>query len=166
MSFSLIPNYAFEKLTDVTPEFLKGEGIEFLMLDLDNTVSPYGVLEPTEEAYSWFANMKQNGIELFFVSNNKGSRPEVFASKLGVKFIKRAKKPSRRGVLEALNLMGYDKSKAALAGDQVYTDILCANRSGVKSIVVRPIKFGNPFFAFRYALEIPFRAMCGKNFRR
>lgn len=166
MSFSLVPDYAFTRLTEVTPEFLKGEGIEFLMLDLDNTVSPYGTLEPTDEAYAWFENMKRGGIELFFVSNNKGDRPEIFAGKLGIKFIKRAKKPSRRGIEQAMELMGYERDKSALAGDQVYTDILGANRSGIKSIVVQPIKFSNPFFVLRYILEIPFRMMCRKDFRR
>ena len=40
MSFSLIPKIITEKLTDVTPELLSEIGVDFLMLDFDNTNVP------------------------------------------------------------------------------------------------------------------------------
>ena len=40
MSFSLLPRYMTPKLTDLTPEFLRQEGIRRLMLDFDKTIVP------------------------------------------------------------------------------------------------------------------------------
>ncbi len=46
-----------------------------------------------------------------------------------------------------------------MVGDQIFTDILGANRAGICSVLVRPIAWGkNPFRRVRYALETPFRA--------
>lgn len=45
----LLPDVIAEKVTDLTPEFLKSRGIELLMLDFDNTLLPYTVNTPTSE---------------------------------------------------------------------------------------------------------------------
>ena len=45
----LLPDVIAEKVTDLTPEFLKSRKIEFLMLDFDNTLLPYTVNTPTSE---------------------------------------------------------------------------------------------------------------------
>ena len=64
MSFSPIPKYYFDKLTDIKPDFLKEEGISLLLLDLDNTISPYKIHEPTDEIKKWSEEMKAGGITL------------------------------------------------------------------------------------------------------
>ena len=153
----LRPKMKYEKLTDIGPGELYEKGIRFLILDVDNTVSPYKIDEATEEVKLWADSMKKSGITLFILSNNKGDRPEKFASQLGVDYIKRAKKPSPDGVAAACKTEGFDKSETALVGDQVFTDMLCANRSKVTGILVEPIKFTWPWLRWRYWLEIPFR---------
>ena len=70
MSFSPIPDYSFEKLENITPGFLKEKNIDLLMLDLDNTISPYGRHEPGASMIKWAAEMRDAGIELIIVSNN------------------------------------------------------------------------------------------------
>ena len=159
MSFSPIADIKFRKLSDIEPGYLAGRGIKLLLLDIDNTVSPYKLNEPTEEIKKWVADMKNGGIKLFFVSNNNGDRPAIFSGKLGVPYIKSAMKPSRRGVLEAMSRCGCTKDETALAGDQSYTDVLCANRSGVTSILVHPISLKNPLLAGRYFFELPVRML-------
>jgi HAD superfamily phosphatase (TIGR01668 family) len=107
--------------------------------------------------------MKNSGVRLFFVSNNRQrGRVERFAEALEIGYVKAAGKPSPRAALEIVRKMGVTPSQAALAGDQVYTDVLAANRAGVASIAVRPIRLKNPVLAIRYALEAPFRWMCGR----
>ena len=164
MSFSLVPDYSFERLLDVTPELLLREGITLLMLDLDNTISPYGRSAPSEEILVWAENMKEKGIQLFIVSNNKTDRPARFAEKMQIPFVKRARKPSRKGIQTAISMAGKKPEEAALAGDQIYTDVWGANRSGIKSLMVQPISLKNPIFAVRYLLELPFRCMSKKTF--
>ena len=157
MAFSLLPTLKYNKLTDVSPSDLAGRGIKLLILDLDNTVSPYKINEPTAEVTAWRESMEGAGITLFIVSNNHGERPRIFSEKLKIPYIKRAKKPFTRGIYAAMEAVGAAKSETALAGDQIYTDMLAANFAGITGILVEPIKFSNPLLAVRYFFELPFR---------
>lgn len=159
MSFSLKPVYVLDRLSRLTPEKLKELDICLLLLDLDNTISPYGVPSPEAETIEWAENMKKGGITLFIVSNSKKARPEVFAKAMDIPFVNRAKKPSPRFLNYAMEKTGIPPEKTALAGDQIFTDTLAANLAGVRSILVEPIKFTNPFLAVRYYMETPFRKM-------
>ena len=160
MSFSPVPDYRFKELCDISAGFLIKNGVSWLLLDLDNTIAPYGVASPSEEVVAWADQLKGAGISLHIVSNSKKTgRVSSFADALGISYIYRAKKPSPRAVRELLQKLKVAPSKAALAGDQIYTDVLAANGAGVMSIVVHPIKFTNPFLALRFALELPFRAL-------
>jgi len=44
----------------------------------------------------------------------------------------------------------------ALAGDQIYTDVLGANCAGVKSILAKAIDNHNFWLKARHVLELPF----------
>lgn len=157
MSFSLLPTLKFHKLSDITPDKLAERGITLLILDLDNTVSPYKVNTPTSEIIAWREKMRSAGITLFIVSNNRGVRPQIFSEKLDIPYIKCACKPSPKGIYAAMEKVGAPKEKTALVGDQIYTDMLAANKAGVTGILVEPIKFTNPLLAVRYFFELPFR---------
>ncbi len=157
MSFFLIPERKFQKVQDISPELLTKMGVRLLILDVDNTIAPYKTLTLESSVTDWAERVRAAGVELTIVSNNKGRRPEIFAGLLGVPYIKRAGKPSPRGVREALRLAGVEPRDAALAGDQIYTDTIAANLAGVRMLLVEPIKFTNPFLAIRYFLELPFR---------
>ena len=141
---------------EITPEFLREQGIELLLMDLDNTLSPYIVDDATDELKAWIEDLKQGGIEPFIFSNNKGDRPAMFAEQLNVEFVKLAKKP-RQGMLHTvLEQKGKTPAQTAIIGDQIYTDVLCGAIGGLYSIVVRPILLHNPLHALRYGAEFPF----------
>jgi HAD superfamily phosphatase (TIGR01668 family) len=160
MSFSLIPNYSFRSISDVSPDFLKLRGITLLLVDLDNTIAPYGTLEPTAEIAAWATAVKEAGIELFIVSNNHGSeRVKSFADTFGIGYIMSANKPFSAGVKRAMAQLGKTEKETALAGDQIFTDVIAANSAGITSIIVVPIKIINPLLNLRYWLEAPFRAL-------
>ncbi len=166
MSFSLIPDYSFRSLCAITPEFFKSRGINLLFLDLDNTMAPYSAVLPPEDIASWADNMKTNGIELFIITNNNGSkRVESLASAFGVDYIMGAGKPFAKGINKALKQLGRKPQETALAGDQIYTDIIAANSAGIVSIVVEPLKLRSPLLNIRYWLEAPFRALCRNKMR-
>ena len=157
MRLSLFPRRKFKTVTEITPEALRALGVGLLILDVDNTIAPYKTLTLEKPVVDWADGLKRAGIALYIVSNNKGQRPEVFAALLDIPFIKRAGKPSPRGVREALARTGVAPERAALAGDQIYTDTIAANLAGVQMLLVEPIKFTNIFLAIRYFLELPFR---------
>lgn len=160
MSFSLIPNYKFKTLTEITAGFLNDRGIKLLMLDLDNTIAPYKDEQPSDEILLWVHGLQVSGIQLYIVSNSRKKwRVSAFSEALGIPFINNAGKPSPRAIKKLLETLSVPASSAALAGDQIYTDVLAANSAAVSSIVVNPIRFTNIFLAIRYSLELPFRAL-------
>jgi len=161
LNFSLIPDYSFKSLTDISVEFLKEHNIKLLMLDMDNTISPYGVSVPSDEMINYIENLKLSGIEPYIVSNSKRpGRTEAFASALDIGYIKAAGKPRPRALLKVMGIKDIAAECCALVGDQIFTDTIAANTAGTTSLLVYPIKFTNIFLRIRYWAEIPFRALC------
>ena len=161
-----VPDLLLPDVFAVTPELLRRHGVKLLLLDLDNTLAPYGVPDVSPEVRQWLADVAGAGIEPYIFSNNRGGRPAAFAEKLGLGFVGRAKKPNPRRLWALLSEKGLEKSEAALVGDQIYTDIFCARRAGVLAVAVRPINARAPHRALRYASESPFRLAAklqGKN---
>lgn len=69
----------------------------------------------------------------------------------------RAKKPLSGGFKEASEKMKLPFKEIGAVGDQIYTDILGANFSGIKSLYVSPIEHEKTaFFKFKRKMEIPF----------
>ena len=131
------------------------------MLDLDNTIAAYDEQVLSDNIKQWITDIKDADIELCIISNStRKNRVESFSGSIGVRFVMQSGKPSPRGLLKAMETAGFSPEVSALAGDQIFTDTLAANRAGVVSIIVRPRRFTNPFLALRYYIEIPFRAMC------
>ncbi len=153
-----VPALMLREVYALTPEMLRRRGVKFLMMDLDNTLSPYHIHEADGRLRAWVEDMKRGGIELFILSNNHGSRPARFAAQLNLDYVNRAKKPRTAVALRIVQERGYTPAETALIGDQIYTDILCAVRCGFTGICVRPICMTrNPLLALRYAAEFPFR---------
>lgn len=158
MSRLPVPDLMLNTIYDLNPEWFRSMGKSLLMLDLDNTMSPYHLHEPTPALLDWIRGFQQAGIELVILSNNKGERPKIFAEALDVDYINRAKKPNTAVLEQVLQKRGTDRSAVALMGDQIYTDTLCAKRADIMAIVVKPICITrNPLLALRYWAEFPFR---------
>ena len=156
MPFSLLPKVIFHKLTDITPEYLRAQGRSLLMLDFDNTMLPYTSRIPTGELLRWIDGMKRGGIRLCVVSNSKKNKAKEFCAAHNIGCITHSKKPFRRGIRQCLARFGAKPGEAALAGDQIFTDVLGANRSGALSILVKPIHLHNIWLKLRHAAEKPF----------
>ena len=159
MPFSLIPRGVYDRVTDISPESLKERGIKLVLADLDNTLVPYQVSDPTPELFRWKEALNANGITRFLLSNSrKPTRPGDFAGKLGIDFIGHAGKPKRKGYLAAMERMGCTPEQTVMVGDQIFTDTWGAHNAGVTPLLVKPIRLaGNPGRYLRYAGETPFR---------
>ena len=146
---------------DIDPGALARRGIKLLLADLDNTLVPYGVPEPTQAVREWTAELARAGITLFVLSNNRHpGRPERFSKALGVPFIGHAGKPKPGSFFKAMERMGCTPEQTAIVGDQIFTDILGGSRAGVTTLLVEPIRLaGNPGRYLRYAAEWPLRAL-------
>lgn len=151
------PDFAFYRITDIEISFLKKNNIKGLILDVDNTLTTHDNPTPAEGVIEWIENMKQNGIKLMIVSNNHPPRVKPFADLLGIDFVCEGKKPLSKGFKQASEKMNLPFEEIGAVGDQIYTDILGANFSGIKSLYVSPIEHEKTaFFKFKRKMEIPF----------
>lgn len=150
------PVYVFDKITDISPDFLHNENIKGIILDLDNTLTTHNNPTVPKESLEWVRNASSCDIKLIILSNNHAERVEPFAQKLGVDFICEGKKPLTVGYKKALKKLKLDKKNTAAVGDQIFTDVIGANLSGVRSIFVFPIEFEASLpFKIKRAIEKP-----------
>ena len=137
---SLVPDYYFEKFSDASAEFLSSIGVKGIVLDIDNTLEPYENPTPSAPLLAWFDSLANAGIKAAFVSNNNATRVELFNKNLGFPAYFKAGKPFKKNVLRALSDMCVSADKSILMGDQVFTDVWAARNSGLRAILLPPIK--------------------------
>ncbi len=157
MAFSFLPSMIVRSITDLTPEMLLGRGIELLMLDFDNTIVPYTTNVPTPEMETWLRQMAGSSqIKLCVVSNSKKDRVKIFCKEYGIDCITHAKKPFSKGIFQCLEQFGMKAEQCALAGDQIYTDVLGARSAGLQAILVTAIDNHTIWLKLRHVAEMPF----------
>ncbi len=161
MPFSLLPQGVYPSVAAIRPKVLAGKGVRLVLADLDNTLVPYRVLEPSPAVRDWIAELGRERIVLFVLSNSRRpGRARRFAEAMGLPYQGRSGKPKRGGYLRAMERMGCKPSETVMVGDQIFTDVLGANRAGVAPLLVEPIRLaGNPGRYLRYAAETPFRIL-------
>ncbi|APC48196.1 YqeG family HAD IIIA-type phosphatase [Virgibacillus halodenitrificans] len=134
-----LPNEHVKSIFDIQPEKLKQRGIKGIITDLDNTLVAWNVRDATPEVIQWFKLMKDNGINVTIISNNKKERVELFSEPLGTPFVFSARKPLSRAFKTVAKQMGLKKNEIAVIGDQLLTDVLGGNSAGFYTILVVPI---------------------------
>ncbi len=119
-------------------EKLYEEGYRGVIFDIDNTLVPHG--EPADKrAKKLFERLKTIGFESCLLSNNQEPRVKMFNEEIQVHYIFDAHKPSTKNYQKAMELMGTDLSSTIFVGDQLFTDVWGAKRTGIRNILVKPI---------------------------
>ncbi len=138
---NLYPDLYCENITKIDEKVLKDNDIRALILDVDNTLLDFDLkfLEGLKEWYD--ATIKNNGIKCIILSNsNKEKKVKMAAELLGVDYIKFATKPLKRGFKKAIKaLENIPNENIAVIGDQIFTDVIGANRMKMFSILVKPL---------------------------
>ncbi len=119
-------------------EKLYNEGIRGLIFDIDNTLVPHGA-PADQRAEALFVRLKKIGFECCLISNNQEPRVKMFNEKIQVNYVYNAHKPSVKNYFKAMGIMGTDQSNTLFIGDQLFTDVWGAKRSGIRNILVKPI---------------------------
>ncbi len=137
----LRPNDVIDDILHITPEFLARRGLRGLLLDLDNTLVPYGSYEEAAAAgmFRWARELRDSGTGLYLLSNATGRRAAFWLERLGFSGVGLAGKPHPRAYRRALAELGLPAHQAGMVGDQLFTDVLGGNLSGMHTILVRPI---------------------------
>jgi HAD superfamily phosphatase (TIGR01668 family) len=148
-----------DSVTHVTPDQLRERGIEGVILDLDNTLVLWRKEEMTEEVVAWLQMLKDAGLKLCILSNSILSRrSERIAERLGCPNVRQARKPGKSGFRRAMEAMGTTPANTAIIGDQMFTDILGGNRTGLYTVMVKPIH-KSEFAYTRFVSRPPERAL-------
>ncbi|MDO4474579.1 MAG: YqeG family HAD IIIA-type phosphatase [Eubacteriales bacterium] len=119
-------------------EKLYENGFRGLVFDIDNTLVPHGA-PADKRAIELFARLKAIGFRCCLISNNQEPRVKMFNEPIGVDYVYDAHKPSKKNYLRAMEIMGTDTDTTVFIGDQLFTDVWGAKRSGIPSILVKPI---------------------------
>ncbi len=132
-----------ESSYDIDYEELYRKGYRGLIYDIDNTLVEHGA-DANAEVIELFRRLNKIGFRICLLSNNKAPRVRRFYRGARVKgvrlhYIFNAHKPARRNYLKAMVLMRTTKKNTLFIGDQIFTDVYGANRSGIRSILVKPI---------------------------
>ena len=113
-------------------------GYRGVIFDIDNTLVPHGA-PADERARALFCHLKEIGFDCCLLSNNQLPRIELFNQDIHVKFIENAHKPSVKNYRKAMQMMGTNTGNTLFVGDQLFTDVYGARRTGIYSILVKPI---------------------------
>ncbi len=135
-----LPDLYVESLAHIDFNKLYQQGIRLVLLDIDNTLSKHGSLVGGEYAKEQIERIQKQGMECMIISNARYKRAKTFSDSLGISFLPSARKPSRRGILLAMQKHpGLERSQIVLIGDQILTDIIAGNRAKILTILVNPI---------------------------
>lgn len=119
-------------------EKLYEEGYRGLIFDIDNTLVPHGA--PADaRAIALFDRLKKIGFKCCLISNNQEPRVKMFNEPIQVDYVYNTHKPSTKNYRKAMEIMGTDETNSVFIGDQLFTDIWGAKRTGISNILVKPI---------------------------
>lgn len=132
------PSVWMDSTYDIDFKKLFDEGYRNVIFDIDNTLVMHGA-PADERAVKLLKGLMEMGYGVLFLSNNKEPRVKMFNDAIGASYIYKAGKPSTKGYLNAINKLGGTKENTLFVGDQLFTDVWGANRTGLYSILVKPI---------------------------
>lgn len=119
-------------------EELYEKGYRGLVFDIDNTLVPHGA-PADSRAKKLFARLKELGFHCCLISNNKEPRVKMFNEEIQVDYVYNAHKPLKKNYKKAMEIMGTDLTNTVFIGDQLFTDVYGAKRTGMSNILVKPI---------------------------
>ena len=136
---NIYPDFYCEKITDIRVKYLNDHNIKALILDVENTLIDIdrNMLEGLVE---WHNKIIESGIKTIILSNsNKIDKIETVANALNIEYLYFALKPLKFGFKRAVMKLQIPPQYIAAIGDQIFTDVIGANRCGMFSILVKPV---------------------------
>ena len=160
----LKPDFYYDDISRIPLSMLKEMGIRAVICDLDNTLDCHETPTPSEKALHFLNELHAMNFDVCIISNGKQPRVDRYVQGLGIPYIAKAGKPAKKSYLKALKTVKCKPKAAAFVGDQIFTDTWGANRIGMTTILVDPIKsIENPFFYPKRFLEYILKANIKKS---
>ena len=137
----LTPDMVVECLTSVSIKSLKEKNIEYALLDMDNTFLAPNTYDISLKFKQWIQDAKNQHIKVFIVTNNSNKlKVQKISKELDILALCKAMKPLSFSLEEYAYQYDIHFDKAALIGNQLFTDILLANWLGCYSILTEPVE--------------------------
>ncbi|MBE6131631.1 MAG: HAD-IIIA family hydrolase [Erysipelotrichaceae bacterium] len=136
-----IPTKLAKSIYDIDYNELYANGKRIILFDLDNTLISYYENRPNDKLIEFGNWLLSIGFKVYVLSNNKGKRINLFMETFPATGSGNLmKKPFAHKVKKFLkNNNINDYNEIIMIGDQLVTDILCANNVGVESILIKSI---------------------------
>ncbi len=135
----LSPDLYVTRVQEIDLDALAAEGVDTLLIDLDNTLLPRDTNVVPAELKAWAAGVKARGMRVCLVSNNWHERVTKVAGELDCDLVSKAVKPLPFAFLRALDRCGSRRRGAAVIGDQLFTDVLGGKLLGMRTVLVLPL---------------------------
>ncbi len=134
------PHYVIARLEELDYRVLVSRGIRGVMLDLDNTLVPWGCQLLSQGVIDWIAGMRHAGLSGCIVTNaGRVSRVRPVAEFLDLPWVATANKPLPWGFTRGMRIMGTEPETSAMVGDLMTMDILGGKRLGIFTVLVEPL---------------------------
>ena len=118
---------------------LLSHGIGAAVLDVDRTLLPGRDVQLPDPVHVWLIDASRR-LKLHLFSNNPSrQRIAAVADQLGVTFTCGASKPRRGALRRVVEELELPPERIAMVGDRLFTDVLCGNRLGLYTVLVRPV---------------------------
>lgn len=135
----LSPDDVIAEVQSITPEWMAARGLRGLLLDLDNTLVPYGSTAETPAVQAWVGEMASSGLKVALLSNATVARATSWSQRFGVAGVGLAGKPNPRAFSRGAAVLGLPPHQVAMVGDQLFTDVLGGNAAGLHTVLVHPL---------------------------
>ncbi|MCX8103207.1 MAG: YqeG family HAD IIIA-type phosphatase [Candidatus Bipolaricaulota bacterium] len=137
---ALRPDEIARSIYEIDYEHLWHAGYRALIFDIDNTLGEWGCRTLPESAHALVHQLEARGFVLGFLSNDGGENRSHLKAQLGsYPVIWRAAKPRIGSYRALIALLATQERETAMIGDQLFTDIWGAKRSGLYAILVAPV---------------------------
>ena len=133
------PTYYAKSIYDVPLSFYQKEGVKIIFCDLDNTLDPFYLNEPSEQAIKLVREIEKAGITFIITSNNHGERVEGYAKKLNVPCHYSSKKPLGYKLKRFIKKKNFKNQDILMVGDQLLTDVICSKNTKVRVLLTEPL---------------------------
>jgi len=127
----LCPNQIAQRLEYIDQQALTEQEITGLVIDVDNTLTPWRAYEIAGPRLAWIQQAKEHFAICLLSNTISGERVSRLGKRLGVPAVGRfliGRKPFAGGFREAKCHTGTSPEQTAVIGDQLLADILGGNR--------------------------------------
>ncbi|MDR1388828.1 MAG: VanW family protein [Treponema sp.] len=136
------PHEYVESVFSIDYKKVYDKGYRAVLFDIDNTLVHHGD-DSTKEIDELFQFIHNIGLKTVLLSDNSGERINRFSKNIDSFSISNANKPSVTGYLKAVEIADVKKEEALSIGDQIFRDILGANRAGIDNVLVKYLRRNN-----------------------